>query len=57
MSGARDEVVPMLGAREEVEKEKTTFLKVWFFRGLPIRASTVPMSGAREEVENEKTTF
>ena len=48
---------PMCGAREEITNEKTTFYKVWFFRGLPILASMSPMWGAREEVTNEKTTF
>ena len=48
---------PIRGAREEVTNEKTTFLKVCFSRGLPIRASMSPMWGAREEVTNEKTTF
>ena len=48
---------PMWGAREEVTNEKTTFEKVRFFRGLPMRVPMSPMWGAREEVTNEKTTF
>ena len=49
--------VTYVGGKGGSNKRKTTFLKAWFFRGLPIRASMSPMWGVREEVTNEKTTF
>ena len=42
------------GGQGKGKNEKTTFDKMWFFRGLPIRVSMSSMWGAREKEKNEK---
>ena len=45
------------GGQGKGKNEKTTFYKMWFFRGLPIRVSMSSMWGASEQEKTKKTRF